>query len=249
VLSLFPPHAFAQAAGAAGAQPSGQSRQPSGSQQPDQNQGSTKHPDGAPLPSKDPDVPGQPKPSLITPLAHQTEFGPYTPINGRQRVRWVITETIDPSHSIGGVFTAAYGTAVDRPEEYGPHWDGFAKRYGSRTAGVATSNTMEATVGSFWGEDPRYFSERGQPFGARVRSVVRQTFVARRRDGDFAPAYARFIGITGSNFLSNEWRADSEADSEHALIRSGEGLLGRMAANTFEEFWPSVKLHVFHSGQ
>jgi hypothetical protein len=255
LIGIFPPNAFAQTRDADAPQ------QPAASQQtPDQQPASqqqnpsptpddtpTPKPDGAPLPSKDPDAPGQPtKPSLLTPLAHQVEKETYFPITPRQRLRWVITETTDPSHSIGGIFTAAYGTAVDHPAEYGPHWSGFAERYGIRTVGVATSNTMEAGMGMIWGEDPRYFSARGRPFGQRVRSVVRQTFTARRRDGEFEPAYARFIGITGGNFLSNTWRADSEADTQHALIRSGEGFLGRMAANTFEEFWPSVKDKVFH---
>lgn len=205
-------------------------------------------PSGAPLPSKDPDVPGQPKPSLLTPLAPQTQSESYTPITGRQRARWVITETIDPSHSIGGIFTSAYGTAVDHPVEYGPHWDGFAKRYGLRTSGVATSNTIEAGIGAVWGEDPRYFALPGRPFKARLRNIVKQTFIARRSDGEFAPAYARFVGITGSNFLSNEWRPDSEADTQHALIRTGEGFVGRMGANAFEEFWPDVKRALFHRG-
>jgi hypothetical protein len=237
LLTLHSPQSRAQANDATGA-PAVQ-----------QGQDQTNAPEGAPLPSKDPDAPGQPnKPSLLTPLAPQVEKGTYYPITPRQRLRWVITETTDPSHSIGGIFTAAYGTAVDRPVEYGPHWDGFAERYGMRTAGVATSNTMEASLGMIWGEDPRYFSARGRPFRERVRSVMRQTFVARRRDGEFAPAYARFMGISGSNFLSNTWRADSEADTEHALIRTGEGFLGRMAANTFEEFWPSVKDRLLQHG-
>ena len=158
----------------------------------------------------------------------------------------MITETTDPSHSIGGIFTAAYGTAIGRPAEYGPHWDGFAKRYGQRTAGVVVSNTMESSLGFLWGEDPRYFSARGKPFGVRVRNIAQQTFVARRRDGDFAPAYARCAAVFGNNFLANEWRPDSEADTEHALIRSGEGFVGRMAANTFEEFWPSVRDKLLH---
>ena len=37
----------------------------------------------------------------------------------------------------------------------------------------------------------------------------------------FHPAYARYMAVTGSNFLSNTWRADSEADWQHALAAHG----------------------------
>jgi len=46
--------------------------------------------------------------------------------------------------------------------------------------------------------------------------------------------------------LSNTWRADSVADASHAAKRTGWGFLGRMGNNTFQEFWPDVKEHVFH---
>jgi len=48
----------------------------------------------------------------------------------------------------------------------------------------------------------------------------------------------------GSNFLSNTWREPSEADARHAAMRVGWGFLGRMASNTFAEFWPSVRRRI-----
>ena len=82
------------------------------------------------------------------------------------------------------------------------------------------------------------------PF-ARPRISV-PTFVARRPDASFAPAYARFIAVSGNNFLSNTWRADSEANNHDAAIRTLEGIAGRMAGNAFEEFWPDIEVHIFH---
>jgi len=186
------------------------------------------------------------QPSLVTPLKPVVTNEPYHPITGRQRLRWVITETIGPQHLAGGVITAAFGTAVDRPKEDGTHWGGFAERYGVRLTGVATSNVMEASIGALWGEDPRYFRNPDESFGARVKSVIKQTFVARRPDGNFAPAYARYIAYSGSNFLANTWRPDSEANNHDAVLRTLEGFAGRMSSNAWDEFWPDVKTHVFH---
>lgn len=55
------------------------------------------------------------------------------------------------------------------------------------------------------------------------------------------PAYARYVAIPGSNFLSNTWRAYSEATVGRAFVRTGFGFLGRAGSNTFHEFWPDVR--------
>ncbi len=160
----------------------------------------------------------------------------------------MLVGTLGPRSLAAGVFTSAIGTGLDRPSEYGPGFRGFGQRYGMRLTGIATSNVMEASVGALWGEDPRYFREPEKSFGGRVGSVVKQTFLTRRRDGNFEPAYARFIAVPGNNFISNLWRADSEADSYHAGIRTLEGFGGVTAGNAFSEFWPDIERKVFHHG-
>ncbi|HEX4535774.1 MAG TPA: hypothetical protein VH140_02405 [Candidatus Acidoferrum sp.] len=188
----------------------------------------------------------QNKPSLLTPLKPATEDATYLPITGRQRMRWFLTSTIGPPHLVGGLFTSAFGTAVNRPKEYGPGWAGFGDRYGMRLTGISTGNVIEASVGALWGEDPRYFRVPGESFKRRLSNTVQLTFVARRRDGHFAPAYARYMAISGNNFLSNTWRVDSEANTHDAVIRTADGFAGRFASNVFEEFWPDIKNLVFH---
>jgi hypothetical protein len=180
--------------------------------------------------------------------APEDQSAPYDPITGRGRLVWMVKNTLWPEHLLGGVITAGAGTALNRPHEYGPHWGGFGQRYGIRLTGIATSNVMEAGIGALWGEDPRYFRVPERSFGARVKNVVVMTFLARDRAGDFRPAYARYIAISGNNFLSNAWRADSEADVSHALLRTAEGFAGRMAGNAWSEFWPQAKAYIFHRG-
>jgi hypothetical protein len=187
--------------------------------------------------------PGNPK-SATTPAVPRDHV--YESISPKGRLRWFAKSTIGLESLSGGLISAAWGTGFDNPPEYGPGWEGFGKRYGMRLTGVATGNAMEATVGALWGEDPRYFRAVGQPFGARVKNIIRFTFVAYRADGSVAPAYARFAANAGNNFLSNTWRARSESDSEHAVIRIGEGVLAKMAANAFAEFWPDARRLMFH---
>ena len=186
--------------------------------------------------------------SLFTPLKSQMLEAPYLPITPRQRVRWFTTNTIDWSNLAGGIFLSAFGTAPDRPKEYGPHWGGLGDRYGMGMTRSATGNAIEAGVGLILREDPRYFRVPQRPFKARIGNVIRLTFAARGHGGNFGPAYARYMAIFGTNFLSNTWRVNSEANTHDALLRASEGFGGFMVANAFEEFWPDVKKHVFHKG-
>ena len=177
----------------------------------------------------------------------QSVEGPYQPLTPSQSLGWFVTSTISPSHMAGVAVLSAGGTAVNRPEEYGTHWRGLADRFGIGMAGSAVGNTIEVAAGRALREDPRYFRAPQQPIKARVGNVVRLTFLARGENGGFGPAYARYIAIAGSNFLSNAWRVRSEANTRAALLRASEGFAGRIAANGFAEFWPDVKKYVFHA--
>ena len=179
--------------------------------------------------------------SLLTPLKSQRLERPYSPITYTERLHWFISGTIGPAHLAGVTFVSACGTAVNRPGEYGPHWEGFANRFGVGIAGSATGNAMEGGFGLVLREDPRYFRVPQQAFKLRVGNVARLTFLARNKSGRSEPALARYVGIVGGNFLSNSWRVHSEANAKEALLRSSEGFAGRMAANAFAEFWPDVK--------
>lgn len=179
-------------------------------------------------------------------MAVRNDSSSYHPITGRQRLRWFVKSTAGPVSLTAGVFSAAFSTATDNPREYGPHWEGFGKRYGMRLTGISTGNAMEAGLGALWGEDPRYFRATGEPFKGRVKNIVVMTFAARRSGGNLAPAYARYVGNVGNNFLSNTWRADSQAGVSDACIRIVWGVAGRMGSNAFAEFWPDARKYIFH---
>ncbi len=169
---------------------------------------------------------------------------PYEPITARQRLLWTFHSTMGRESLVAGVFSAGIGTAENDPAEFGPSWPGFGKRYGIRLSGIATQNVLEASLGSIWGEDPRYERLPGSPFRARVWNVIKLTFIARYRDGGYGPALARLGGISGSNILSDGWRARSETDGVDTAFRVLLGLLGRMSSNAFVEFWPNVRKHI-----
>ncbi len=168
------------------------------------------------------------------------------PITPQERIQWVVNGTIGPEGLAGELLGAGWGTLFNSPKAYGTHWEGFGDRLGMSVAGNLTSNTIEAGLGAAWGEDPRYIRDGGASFGHRLGHAAKMTFMAQDRDGNSIPAYARFIAIPGSNFLSNAWRAPGDDTASRATIRTGLGFLGRFGDNTFDEFWPDVKQKLFH---
>jgi hypothetical protein len=186
---------------------------------------------------------GSPDPSVRDPTS--PPLTAQRPLTREERFHWFIDSTIGPKSLAAGGISAAWGTAWNNPEEYGPHWDGFAKRYGMRLTGIATSNAIEAGLGSAWREDPRYSAVLQGSVWSRVGHAAKMTLFTNRADGSIAPAYARYAGITGGNFLSNTWRVESESTTGSALKRSGLGFAGSFVSNIFDEFWPDLRRKLF----
>ncbi|MCU0226722.1 MAG: hypothetical protein MUF01_03715 [Bryobacterales bacterium] len=161
----------------------------------------------------------------------------YSPITAKERMQWYAVSTARGAVS-GSVFSAAWGTANGRPEEYPNTWEGFGRRYRMSVSGVAVGNAMEVGLGAMWGEDPRYFPTNLPPAGnmrAKLKHIIKSTFTAKNRRGETIPAYARLIAQPGNNFLANTWRVDSESTVGQALLRTSFGFLGRMTSNAIAE--------------
>ena len=180
---------------------------------------------------------GQSGSSLVTPSARLD----YVAITAKGRVQWIVSSTIGPSNLIAGVFMAGLATRSNSPEEYGTHWDGFGKRYGLRLSARATSSLMEASLGSLWGEDPRYFRTPGEPLTHRLNNVFRMAFMAHDRNGNIMPAYARYIAVPGGTFLTNAWRPDSQTQMNDALGRISFSVVSHVIGNAFSEFGPDLR--------
>ena len=175
------------------------------------------------------------------------EQGQPTPITFSERLSWFDTKTFGVPNLLGSIPGAAFGTAINHPHEAGPHWDGFGERYGVSVSTNGLSNAIEASVGAAWGEDPRYFrAGETAPFKTRVGHVVKWAFVARDRDGNIRPAYARYAAYSSSSFISDAWREQTDTSLGHDVARIGLDFGGRMGGNAFDEFWPDVKRKFFH---
>ena len=165
----------------------------------------------------------------------------YAPITGAQRVHWM-ADGIVGRRSLGvGVIADLWQTAWNTPEEWGRGWSGVGKRYVSREADVAISNTVEAGVGALWGEEPRYIHAPRGSIRARAAYAAKTVMLAQRRDGHLVPAWGRYAGNVVNNVVENAWLPPSATTARQTMLRCASGLVGRLAGNLFEEFWPDIK--------
>ena len=166
------------------------------------------------------------------------------PFDAANRFRWAVKASLGPGPLLANAVASGIGTAANVPREYGAHWDSFGHRYGNRVLTGATSAAIEVAAGSLWGEDPRYVPAAGKPLGRRLTNVVISAFVARDRRGRVMPAYGRYVAYSGTTFLSNEWRPDSETALGDTLVRIPMSFATRMAKNALSEFLPDVYKHL-----
>ncbi|HZT77901.1 MAG TPA: hypothetical protein VFA27_14705 [Vicinamibacterales bacterium] len=159
-------------------------------------------------------------------------------------MNWIVMGTVGPeSLLVVGPLAAGWQTAWNQPEEWDRSWSGFGKRYLQREADVAISNTLEAGVGAFWGEEPRYVRlgrEHGT-IGTRVKWAIKTAFVTQRRDGKLHAAWGRYVGNTVNNVIENAWLPPSATTAGNTIYRSAAGFATRIGGNAFEEFWPDVQ--------
>jgi hypothetical protein len=156
------------------------------------------------------------------------------------RKKWLVQENFGVPSLAGRAFSSGWATWRDQPVEYNTNWSGYGQRFGMRMVNTGTRSLIEAGVGAAIGEDPRYRKSSGT-FKHRLMSAVKQSVLTQRADGTYYPAYARYAAVSGSSFLSNAWRPDSESTTSDAMTRIGYGFLSRVASNAVVEFGAEIK--------
>ena len=176
-------------------------------------------------------------PLLLLPLAAQN----FEPLTGEQRLQWFSRSTYGPrSLLISGPLTSAWRTYNNRPEDWGPHWEGFGKRYSARLLNNSVTNGLEGSFGAAWNEDPRYFPLGQGAIGKRLGSALKQTWMSRYGNGEYHFGAARAIGIVGGAFAQKLWMPESVTSNRACAINIGGGYAGQFFSNLLREFSPDL---------
>lgn len=168
------------------------------------------------------------------------------PITSAERVSWVADEVYSPGSLTMGLLDAGLMTATNWPREWHRTPAGLARRFGDDRATDIIASAVEAGLGALWHEDPRYVRVGGRRLGKRMHHVFTNVVLAPRADGHLAPAWGRFAGIAAGNMVENSWLPPSARTGRVMTVRMLDGLLDRLAANAWDEFWPDVRSHLRH---
>ena len=172
---------------------------------------------------------------------------PAAPITGAERINWIVDGMLGPRSLAVGAITATWNTGLQIPDEWSRSPFAFRERYLQREADVAISNTLEAGLGALWGEDPRYIrAPRGSATRSRFAHAFKTVVLAPRADGQLKPAWGRFAGNVFNNVIENAWLPPSMTTPGQTALRSANGMLGRLAGNLWEEFWPDIRSRLSH---
>jgi hypothetical protein len=167
---------------------------------------------------------------------------PYTPLTTRQKAKLQLLSTFQPSTLARISFTSGMATLRDSPNEWPRTIETYNWRFADRVGQRLVYKSTEFMVGSvLFHEDPRYFLAEERGTAAKLKSALKQTWMARRDDGSWAPAWGAFAGAYTAGYVSAQWMPESRQSMDAILIRSSSQIGFRFCNNLLKEFMPSLK--------
>ena len=170
-----------------------------------------------------------------------TPSSPVNPIgyqrpDSKTRFKRYVKGMFGPTALAKRVVSSGWSTWRNSPEEWGPTWEGFGRRFASGTAkSIIKSTTMYGLEEAFK-LDSHYYKSTNRSAGAKIKNALISPFIARNKNGVRVFGYPRIIGTyTGSIIAAEAWYPD-RYNWKHG-VRSGTISLGMSAAfNLVKEF-------------
>jgi len=134
--------------------------------------------------------------------------------------------------AIGG---AGISTARNSPPEWGPHWEGFGKRFASNMGRRVIEKSMQFGLGEALKLDSNYYVSNGNA-RSKVVNAFRSTFTARTPSGKRVVGIPRLASMYAANIIATEaWYPDRYTWKDG--VRNGTTAVGlSIAMNLVKEF-------------
>lgn len=164
----------------------------------------------------------------------------YTPLTLKQKWLYSVSEIFGPSRLAGYTVHTIVDYAFDRPKQWGRSGDSFAVRAADHFGDAFIRYNLQFAIQAIDHEDPRYFRSGQHGGWNRTKYALVHTFVVRRDDQSWMPAYSLLATTYGMPFIIRQWRP--EAFHTMSGIEAGSVGIGiSMGSNIFSEFWPDLK--------
>jgi hypothetical protein len=149
-------------------------------------------------------------------------------------------KVVNKNALIGSGANAAFGTARNRPHEWGRGPVGAAKRFGSSLGQHVAKESIQLGVAAARHENLRYQRSNKRGTLPRMGYAVKHTFIVPKtnKPGKKTVALGRISGNMGAGMLSRAWQPASAAGLGAGLASGGIGLGADVGMNMAREFWP-----------
>lgn len=170
---------------------------------------------------------------------------PFEPLTTRQKYFLASRVSFDPFAFPEAVILAY--TSRSQTTSWGNSAGGLAKRYGASFADETVSTyTKKAVMPSLLHEDPRYFRLGKGNFFKRVGYAVSRVAIAKNDEGVWGVNYANFAGTAMGASISNLYYPAQARTLNKTVSRWGTQLAVNALDNTMREYWPDIRVKVFH---
>jgi hypothetical protein len=173
-----------------------------------------------------------PTPSPAAPAQNAAYVRP----DKQQRIRSYIKSMFGFSALAKNVASAGVSTWTNAPDEWGPHWGGFGKRFASNMGKGIIKNTTAFGLEEAFKLDSRYVPAAGKPVGQRIGNALISPFVARNQYGRKVFGLPRIAGTFASSIIAvKTWYPANDGWKDG--MRNGAVSLGTSALfNLIKEF-------------
>lgn len=168
--------------------------------------------------------------------ANKKQDPTYTRPDAKTRFNRYVHSIVGPTALAKRVVTSGISTARNSPEEWGPGWEGFGRRFASSTGKSAIKNTTIYALDEAFRLDSRFYRSQKRDFGSRLKNALISPVTARDENGKRVFGFPRIAGTYTSSIIAAEtWYPDRYSYKNG--LRSGTISLGTNALfNVVKEF-------------
>ncbi len=185
-------------------------------------------------------------PNFYTSFVHDA-----VPLTSREKYRFALRETFDPSRFVGTGIGAAIQHANNTYPGYGDDAAGYGKRYAALYGdGLFSDILSHAIFPSIFHQDPRYFYQGTGTIKSRFFHAVSFAVLIRSDSGRTVPNYSYLLGDLGAGAIDNLYYPHADRGPGLVFTNAAIGIGGRAAGSLAREFLlPRLTTHKAGKGK
>ena len=187
----------------------------------------------------------QNQPSTVNPLTGlvSASASDYHPLTGKERWQLYWKQNFASVGAYFGPFFTAFvlDQATGSPEQWGGGFEGYGRRFASRTAMAMVQGTLQASVAAALHEDVRYISSAQAGFKKRALHAIAYSFVTYDNQGHPTLNVANLSSYYAASAISTTWVPGRNNVALYTLTSGTEQIGLSVGINLIQEFWPEIR--------